>query len=55
MQNKIRRKRLNNRSVLGCWQLVASIWKCVASKYGNGRKFLQQEALAIVKYKNVNP
>jgi len=30
MQNKIRRKRLNNRSVLGCWQLVASIWVGVA-------------------------
>ncbi len=26
------RKQLNNRLFLGCWQLVASIWKCVALK-----------------------
>lgn len=34
MQNEIRRKRLNNKGVLGCWKLVASIWMGMALKLG---------------------
>lgn len=28
------RKRLNNRGVFDCWQLVASVWQRVALKWG---------------------